>query len=251
MWRDRERLEIRTQYAGCAMKAYRIVEWDTLYENNRTREMKIMAWVPVPIKHDGYGYGLLTVTNGAARLGAWLAILQTAAKSHPRGTLLRDGRHPHTAESIAVKTRLEPSIIKETIEACLHPDIGWIEVVDIQGDTIIKTEIPHPPAEIPHPPARKGREGNRPEKKETAIALPCFDSVEFLQSWNDWIEHRREIKKPLTPKASQAQMRCFSEWGESRSIAAINHTISKGWQGIREPDTASNKQTQLQFRNKI
>ena len=232
------------------MKAYRIVDWESLYENNRTRDMKAMTWVPVPVKHDGYGYGLLTVKNGAARLGAWLAILQTAAKSHPRGTLLRDGRHPHTPESIGVKTRLDPEVIRETIEICLRPDIGWIEVVDVQGDVIMPAEIPHPPAEIPQEPARKGREGKGIEgtrkKEEKQLALPCFESSSFLKAWDDWQEHRREIKKPLTPTATQEQMRQFKAWGEVRSITAIRHTIKNGWQGIREPDQAAQPATPSQ-----
>jgi hypothetical protein len=226
------------------MKTYRITDWDDLYENNRTRGMKTMQWVPVPVKHDGYGYGLLTVSNGAARLGAWIAILQTAAKSHPRGTLLRDGRHAHTAESIAVKTRLAPEIIQETIELCLRPDIGWLEVVEIQGDKILPAENAHPPAENAHPPARKGREGNRNRKEKKGLAPPCFDSPEFLQAWEDWQQHRREIRKPLTPTSSKIQMNQFAEWGEKRAIAAINHTLSKGWQGIREPDLFNQPQKQ-------
>jgi len=144
-------------------KAYRIVDWERLYENNRTRDMKAMQWVPVPVKHDGFGYCSLVEKNGAARLGAWLAILQTAAKSHPRGTLLRDGRHPHTAESIAVKTRLDAGIIAETIQVCLSESVQWLEVVDSQGNAICRAvlgaEIPQAGAEIPQAGARKGRKG--------------------------------------------------------------------------------------------
>jgi hypothetical protein len=35
---------------------YRIVDWDELFENSRTRQMKKMTWVPLPNKHDGDGY---------------------------------------------------------------------------------------------------------------------------------------------------------------------------------------------------
>jgi hypothetical protein len=132
------------------MNALRVVDWDDLYENNRTRDMKHMQWVPVPIKHDGYGYCMLTSKNGAARLGAWLAILQTAAKSHPRGTLLRDGRHPHTAATIAVKTRLPESVIAETIQQCLLPEIGWLELIDDEGLTIEPAENGQEENKHPH-----------------------------------------------------------------------------------------------------
>jgi len=51
-------------------RLYRIVDWENLYENNRTRNMKNMLWVPVPVKHDGYGYCQLVQELGAAGLGA-------------------------------------------------------------------------------------------------------------------------------------------------------------------------------------
>lgn len=77
-----------------------------------------------------------------------------------------------------------------------------------------------------------------PKKKQMDLAEPCFKSEPFIKAWQDWQEHRREIKKPLTPKASESQMAEFKAWGESRAVAAIRHTIKMGWQGIREQDAA-------------
>ncbi len=68
--------------------------------------------------------------------------------------------------------------------------------------------------------------------------IPVPDSLQnqlFLNAWRDWIKHRREIKKPLTPTQAQKQLNQFASWGETRAISAIEHTIKKGWQGIAEP----------------
>ncbi len=62
-----------------------------------------------------------------------------------------------------------------------------------------------------------------------------FPSVAFSEAWRDWLQHRIEIKKKLTPTSIKQQFRNFAEWGEERSIAAIRHTIGNGWQGIFEP----------------
>lgn len=59
---------------------------------------------------------------------------------------------------------------------------------------------------------------------------------EFSLWWNKWVSHRIEIKKPLKPTQAESQLAQFAEWGPERAIAAIKHTITKGWQGIREPD---------------
>lgn len=58
---------------------------------------------------------------------------------------------------------------------------------------------------------------------------------EFLAAWTEWTRHRREIRKPLKPTSTKAQLRDLAEMGVQRAIAAIRYTISKGWQGIREP----------------
>ena len=112
-------------------KLYRIKNWEENFENNRTRLMKQMLWVPVPNKHDGDGYTeLVDRENGAAMLGAWIAILQVASKCAMRGTLMRDNGSPHAPKSIARLTRLDESTISEAITLLCSADVGWLEVVD-------------------------------------------------------------------------------------------------------------------------
>lgn len=62
---------------------------------------------------------------------------------------------------------------------------------------------------------------------------------EFVAAWDRWQKHRREIRKPLTPTSSQTQLREMAKWGVRRAVAAIDHTIGKGWQGLREPDATA------------
>ena len=78
----------------------------------------------------------------------------------------------------------------------------------------------------------QGKEGN---KEEESASLP-FCSLEFEKAWTDWIAHRKEIRKPLKPTQIRKQLEELAAIGESRAIATINHTITKGWQGLREPD---------------
>lgn len=79
-------------------------------------------------------------------------------------------------------------------------------------------------------------------KKESRASAPPpsaplpFSSPAFAETWTKWKKHRTEIKKPLRPTMEAEQLAELAVWGESRAIAALNHTIAKGWQGIREPD---------------
>lgn len=57
-----------------------------------------------------------------------------------------------------------------------------------------------------------------------------------LQSlWQSFAKHRREIKKPLTPEAARRTLAKLESWGVERAVAALEHSISNGWQGVFEP----------------
>ena len=92
------------------------------------------------------------------------------------------------------------------------------------------------PSRSSHAPCVTREEKRREEKKEDKPPFPpCLDCDEFREVWTAWIAHRKEIKKPLTPTSIGQQLRKLSEWGLSRAIEAIRHSIANGWQGIFEP----------------
>lgn len=73
--------------------------------------------------------------------------------------------------------------------------------------------------------------------RQVAQALP-FLSAEFETAWANWGKHRTEIRKPLKPTATRAQLAKLAAMGEPRAIAAINHSLANQWTGIFEPDAA-------------
>lgn len=160
------------------MTVYKIRNWDEDFENNRTRDMKNMNWVPVPNSHDGDGYTtLVSRENGAAFLGAWLVILQLASKCAPRGTLLRSGGKPHDSASISRITRLPEKLITETLKVCTD-EIQWIEKEQLSNAPQEGAEIPQEGALFPHPTDEegKGREGKK-EGKGTSEKLPLVEKT--------------------------------------------------------------------------
>jgi hypothetical protein len=101
--------------------------------------------------------------------------------------------------------------------------------------------MPNPEPE-PEPEQEQEQEQRGRGRKSAALSVELIpipgnlESPQFAEAWTDWKKHRSEIRKPLTPTAAKAQLGQFSEWGRNRAIAAIKHTIAKGWQGIREPE---------------
>jgi hypothetical protein len=87
------------------------------------------------------------------------------------------------------------------------------------------------------PPNPQG--GKSPKKAPAVFSIEIPESLrspQFIEAWEKWQKHRREIRKPLTETQAGAQMAKFKSIGSDRAVAAIDHTIEMGWQGIREPD---------------
>ena len=108
---------------------------------------------------------------------------------------------------------------------------------------------------MPNPEPEQEQEPEQEEKKKRAslsienIIIPdALDFPEFIQAWGDWIRHRIEIRHPLKPTQAEKQLKHFAQWGVVRSIAAIEHTITMGWQGIREPDARAEKKPERKSR---
>ncbi len=97
------------------MNLYRIKNWPEHYEVSQNKSVKKWSWVPLPIKHDGKGYRRVVArADGVAMLGAWMLIVQVAAKCPERGVLAdRDG--PLTAEDLAIKTGVPTPIFEEAL----------------------------------------------------------------------------------------------------------------------------------------
>ena len=70
-----------------------------------------------------------------------------------------------------------------------------------------------------------------------------LDSEAFKTTWTEYRQHRREIKKPMTATSEQKALKKCLALGEARAIAAIEHSIANGWQGIFE-DKGGNGQAQ-------
>lgn len=140
------------------MTTYRIRNWEQHFENNRTREMVKMAWVPVPNKHDGEGFQrIMREPDGLILYGCWHLILQVASKClRERGTLMRDDGTPLDAEAIALKTGCRDSkAIQRALDFLSSSAVAWIEALTENGQV-----IPQEGAPIPQEGARKGIEGN-------------------------------------------------------------------------------------------
>lgn len=117
------------------MTIYHIARWNEIYENNRSRTVKDLDWVPIPNKHDGEQYSRLMRRKDAAQIfAAWILILEVASRCHPRGTLLRSGGTPHDPESLSIKTRAPEAWFEMALPVLA--EIGWLDVEKHEQSTL-------------------------------------------------------------------------------------------------------------------
>lgn len=133
--------------------------------------------------------------------------------------------------------------------------------------------LPHQPVQQAHQPVREMhtnhqepsltvKKSNR-QKDARAIRI---DMPEWLSpdSWNDWVEHRKSMRKPLTQRAAELSIRELASLQAQGFDPAkiINTSILNGWQGLFAPKpsmsvrsgpgvtTQGNRQQQLEDRNR-
>jgi hypothetical protein len=220
---------------------YRVKNWDELFENNRTREMKNMTWVPVPNRHDGEGFQrIMREPDGISVYGCWQLILQVSSRClRERGTLLRDDGAPLTAESFALKTgwrRVED--FERALALLSTPEIGWLEVLTKEGAV-----IPQEGAVIPHDPARKGREGKGIEEKGSSPArgraAPPFvtpseigDLPGWQEAWDAWVTFRKSKRAPVTERVKRTVQQRLAR-RPAEAIAALDTCMAAGWTDVQ------------------
>lgn len=218
-----------------AKPLYKIIGWHDTFENNRTREMQVMRWTPIPNSFDGDRISDLIHRGGASAYGAWCALLGVAGRCDERGTLLRSTRKPHDSSSLEIVTGIPAQAFDKMFALAI--DVGLIEVCVIPQEGAEKCANP---AGVAHPSddgiEGNRREGNRREQKGTELPSfpPPLNTPEFASAWADWTQHKIEIKKRLTPLAASRQLKKLAKLGHDRAIAAIEHSIAHGWAGVYE-----------------
>jgi hypothetical protein len=94
-------------------------------------------------------------------------------------------------------------------------------------------KVTKPESKPPRTPSLNQKEEKKEEKKKEIQSVGgAFTSDQFVQAWMEWEDSRIEQKKPITPKAMQAQIKNLNKFSEDVAIKAIQKSIENGWQGL-------------------
>lgn len=192
------------------MTTYHVSRWSDLYENNRSRSVRTLEWVPIPNKHDGEKYSrLIARKDGAQIFAAWILILQVASRCQPRGSLVRVDGSPYDSEALSIKTRA-PQAWFELALGYLA-EIGWLdkEVIEQSEFALACQATDSQPTVHRQTTALKGREGN--EGKGSTGLRPTVSEKPTLDLW---IEYGKRFEPG---------------WPKSDAEGAFDHYQANGW----------------------
>jgi len=86
-------------------------------------------------------------------------------------------------------------------------------------------------------PLEEKRREEKKKKREQKIAEGFdIETVEGLnlEAWSAWAAYRKEVGKPIRPASIAAAAKKLAAFGP-KQMAAVEHSIANGWQGLFDP----------------
>jgi len=155
------------------MELIRVKNWDKIYENNKTRILKNLDRIQIPINWGSDGYlDMMEREDGSALFGAWIALIQVAAKCNKRGTLVRSNGLPHTQETISRLTRIPVETIKNMLDFSVNVS-KWLEIMEMAVDG------QQSGIEVPDEAQRSGEEGSTDRRGQERIGMEGKEGEEL------------------------------------------------------------------------
>lgn len=116
---------------------YEIRDWEKCYtvsQNRKNDHRKPLPWVAMRTKHDGKGYRrVMRQPDAMALLGAWMLIVEVAAKC-PRHGRLEDSDGPLTALDLADKTGGDESTFERALQVFSSKEVAWLTTTTLPED---------------------------------------------------------------------------------------------------------------------
>jgi hypothetical protein len=228
---------------------YSIRDWDEHFEVAQSRKAKrTHSWVALPTKHDGKSFRrIMLLPDGPEIYGAWVLLVQIAAKCPTRG-ILADKDGPLDEADFHIKTGAPQTLFSKALNVLSSRHIGWIvgepwedsgSVLPPQTNKTVqdKTRQNKPqcaaeaagviasPQQI-DPPAKAA--GPQP----SLTLPPALAADPFPAAWLEWLGYRKERRLTLRDRTMRAQLDSLAPLGPVAAAECVRLSIRNGWQGI-------------------
>lgn len=178
------------------MKLYSIRNWDAIYENNRSRQIERLSWVPFPNKHDGENYTkIMRHPDGAMIFSGFVLMVQIASKCCPRGVLIKGNGEPHNVTSMSLKSQAPDVWFKTSIEY-LETNTDWLisqEFTNERQSNVTSASVERQACATEGKGKKEQKEGKGRERLPNGSASLAL----ILEGWNAMAEQARTIPQCL------------------------------------------------------
>ncbi len=248
---------------------YSIRDWDAHFEIAQSRKVvRNHHWVATPCKHDGKSFRrLMLMSDGTEIYGAWMLIVQIAAKCPTRG-VLRDGDGPLTVEDMAIKTGCPTAIFERALNVLCSQQIGWMLVAQWEcGGSTLPTQTdstdntkptnqpPNPPEAAPNAPTAVPGEGGQVGGKVFALSweavakrLAALGLVQFQKAVDDAKAAGSDPQR-CHWLLDHAERYNFGPGAIAKRFAVASPSlgINSGWPNTDRPESVAEKRAQREY----
>lgn len=163
------------------MTVFQIKDWNSHFENDRSRQRANCSFVCVPNKQHGMGFcRIMAEPDGAAIYGIWHCIVGACSQQRSRnGWLTSDGDMAGSAWGVgdlALKFRRPEKEVERALQVLCSEKVGWII---LHGNSQLTADSP--PAHLEEKEGKEGREGK--EGPRSLSEIPTWEEFwEFCKS---------------------------------------------------------------------
>lgn len=107
--------------------ALRIKDWDSTFENWKTRSLDSpLRWVNLPTNQDSPVYRMLMSTAaGIHAFGVFISLVEVAGKMPERG-VLADDKGDLSIKGLSVRTGIRDGDLRKALAVLTSPEVGWV-----------------------------------------------------------------------------------------------------------------------------
>ena len=146
----------------------------------------------------------------------------------------------------------KPTAINGLKKLC---EMGLIERIERVENNVkyvnyVVKNFDHPSKKILPPPSKKILPPVVKNFNPIINILNKINNKELKESVERFIQHRKELKKPLTSSSLEYNLKQLDKWSNgdiARQIRIIEKTLQMGWVGLFEPKEDENNQPQTGF----
>lgn len=145
-------------------------------------------------------------------------------------------------ESLGKLDVVDPPV--SILESDTEPESKRVSTGASTGGSSLPVPVPTPEPEPKKSAAAAGSDATAQTKNRDRQEVKFPDELDGRHArtaFSEWLEHRKQLRKPLKPLAQDKLLKQWSGKGAERFVAAVDHSIANGWQGLFEPDNRDSR----------